>query len=340
MPAWVELYCATAAGWALVLIGEWLVSFKDANIPYSWVGSLPRLHGLSVESSFIAFYLVPPTLPLPRGQAQIWAIPIILALVLTTSRYGGHRRDRRSARPARRGRPLASDRRRQGGARRRCGGGRARRSGHPELPADRHDPGRDPADEARLGSKAKRIDEDFLTLNDTSSTALRVQSVKDAVATYRQAPLTGVGIGAYGQASHERGAYVEVPTSLVLAMSLWFEALAELGPLGLLALLVWVFAPVPFLWRLRASAPLAVPLIVAILASAAMLLAAQTWWVPYRWIRGSSPTRSLRPCSPPRWLAGRAGLQSPSPPSRGRARRGRRRRTPTLASATARARDA
>ncbi len=284
MPAWIELYCATAAGWALVLIGEWFVSFKDANIPYGWLGSLPRLHGLSVESSFIAFYLVPPLFLCLAARRKIWAIPILLALVLTTSRTGiigvavgtlvllvvGNRSHRIAVAKAAvvaavavvaLAVPVALNYQPIGTV-----------------------PGAVSPEDARLGSKANRIDEDFLTLNDTASTALRVKSVKDALATYRQAPVTGVGIGAYGQASHERGAYLEEPTSRVLAMSLWLEALAELGPLGLLALLVWAFVPVPFLWRLRASAPVAVPLIVAILASAAMFAAAQTWWVPYRWI--------------------------------------------------------
>jgi O-antigen ligase len=284
MPAWTELYCATAAGWALVLIGEWFVSFKDANIPYGWLGSLPRLHGLSVESSFIAFYLVAPLFLCLAARRRIWAIPIVFALVLTTSRTGiigmtvgalvllvvGNRSHRIAVVKA----ALVA--------------GVAVVALAVPVAVNYQPIGTVPGavlpEDARLGSKARRIDEDFLTLNDTSSTAGRVQSVKDAVATYRQAPLTGVGIGAYGQASHERGAYLEEPTSRVLAMSLWLEALAELGPLGLIVLFVWAFVPVPFLWRLRAGAPLAVPLIAAILASAAMFMAAQTWWVPYRWI--------------------------------------------------------
>jgi hypothetical protein len=285
LPAWLELYCVTAAAWAVVAIGEWFLSFKDANVPYGWLGSIPRLHALFVESSFLGFYLVPPLfLCLVARRGRIWAPPIILALALSTTRTGfigmvvgaltllviGSRSSRLAVAKGALvvglaaimlAVPIALNYQPIGTI-----------------------PGAVPPDDARLGSKAQRIDKQFVTLSDNSSTLPRIESVKDALSTYKQAPVTGVGIAAYGQANHERGANLDEPVADVLAMSLWFEALAEQGPLGLLALVVWVFAPVPFLWRRRDRIPYAVPLIAAIMASAAMLLAAQTWWVPYRWV--------------------------------------------------------
>lgn len=285
LPAWLDLYCATAAGWAVFAIGEWFLSFKDASLPYGWLGSIPRLHGLFIESSFLGFYLVPPLfLCLAARRGRIWAPPIILAVALSTTRTGVV--------------GLAV-----GAITLLVIGGRAKRIVVAKgalvvglaavmlaIPiALNYQPigtisGAVPPDDARNGSKAQRIDKHFVTLSDSSSTLPRIESVKDALSTYKQAPVTGVGIAAYGEANHERGAHLKEPVADVLAMSLWFEALAEQGPLGLIALIIWVFAPVPFLWRLRDRIPYAIPLIAAIMASAAMLLAAQTWWVPYRWV--------------------------------------------------------
>ena len=282
LPAWLELYCGTAAAWAVVAIGEWFLSFKDANLPYGWLGSIPRLHALFIESSFLGFYLVPPLfLCLVAKRGRIWAPPIILAIALSTARTGAV------------GMVV-------GAITVLVLGDRARRVAVAKgalvvglaavmlaVPiALNYQPigtisGAVPPDS---DVRAQRIDKHFVTLSDSSSTLPRIESVKDAWATWKQQPVTGVGIAAYGQANHERGEHLDEPVADVLAMSLWFEALAEQGPLGLLALIVWAFAPVPFLWRARDKIPYAVPLVVAIVASAAMLLAAQTWWVPYRWV--------------------------------------------------------
>ena len=76
-----------------------------------------------------------------------------------------------------------------------------------------------PPDDARNGSRAQRIDKHFVTLSDNSSTLPRIESVKDAFSTWKQQPVTGVGIAAYGQANHERGAHLDEPVADVLAMS-------------------------------------------------------------------------------------------------------------------------
>ena len=282
--AWVELYCATAAAWGLFTIGQWLASFANANLAYSWLGSLPRVQALGQESSFFAFYLIPPLFLCLGARRRIWAVPIILALVLSTSRSGlvgmilgaavllvlGNRSGRIAVAKgalvaavafAAFAVPVALNYQPIGTV-----------------------PGAVPPSEAHRGDKAKRIDKDFVRLGDDASTSPRLQSWKDAFSTYEQAPATGVGIGAYGQAMHERGVSVTVPTSMLKTTNLWLEALAELGPLGLLALLVWTFAPVPFLWRARDGTRLAVPLIAGIVASSAMFAFTQTWWVPYRWV--------------------------------------------------------
>lgn len=279
--AWVELYCATAAAWGLFTIGQWFASFADANLAYSWLGSLPRVQALGQESSFFAFYLIPPLFLCLGARRRIWAVPIILALVLSTSRSGligmavgavvvlllANRSGRIAVA---KGALVAAV---------------AFAALAVPVVLNYQPVGTVPgAVPPSSGDKAERIDKDFVRLGDDASTGPRLQSWEDAVSTYRQAPATGVGIGAYGQAMHERGVSVTVPTSMVKTTNLWLESLAELGPLGLLALLVWTFAPVPFLLRMRDDSRLAVPLIGAIFASSAMFAFTQTWWVPYRWV--------------------------------------------------------
>jgi O-antigen ligase len=284
IPAWVELYCATAAAWGVFTIGQWFASFADANLAYSWLGSLPRIQALGQESSFFAFYLIPPLFLSLAARRKIWAVPIILAIILSTSRSGlvgmtigavvllilGTRDARLDVAKgvvvagvavAALAVPVALNYQPIGSV-----------------------AGAVPPAEAEHGLKTKRIDEEFLQGQDDASTSPRLQSWKDAVSTWRQAPATGVGIGAYGEAMHERGKSTQLPAADVKTTNLWVEALAELGPLGFLALLLWVLVPVPYLFRERRRLRLAVPLIAAIFASSAMFAFTQTWWVPYRWI--------------------------------------------------------
>jgi O-antigen ligase len=145
-------------------------------------------------------------------------------------------------------------------------------------------PGTITAEQARLGAKSARFYGEFGSLQDDASVAPRLQSWRDGWETYKQAPVTGVGINAFGQAQHDRGASLDWPTSLLKTTNLWVESLAEMGPLGLFALVVWAFTPLPFLARRRRENPLAVPLLAALLASSAMFAFTQTWWVPYRWV--------------------------------------------------------
>ena len=100
----------------------------------------------------------PAALPLPRGQAQDLGDPDPPRAGSHDEPHRDHRRGRRSARPARGRQPLTPDRRRQGCGRCRRRGGRARRPGRPQLPADRHGPGRGLAGgrEARVEGESDR----------------------------------------------------------------------------------------------------------------------------------------------------------------------------------------
>ena len=99
-----------------------------------------------------------------------------------------------------------------------------------------------------------------------------------------QPPVKGVGAGAYGGGVHELGIARNVPEAEIKTTNLWLETLAELGVLGLTALLAMLVTAVFGLWKTRRREPLATFVITAILASAAMFPFVQTLWVPYRWI--------------------------------------------------------
>jgi O-antigen ligase len=75
-----------------------------------------------------------------------------------------------------------------------------------------------------------------------------------------------------------------VPEAELKTTNLWLEVLAELGLLGLSALVAMLVIAVLGLWRVRRREPLATYVITAIVASAAMFPFVQTLWVPYRWI--------------------------------------------------------
>jgi O-Antigen ligase len=280
----LEIYCATAAAWGLICIGQWFASFADANLAYSWLGSVPRLHGLAYESSFLAFYLVPPLILSVAARRHVWGVPILLALVLSTSRaaligivIGAAVVVALSDRPRRLlvawgavviaagavmlAVPIALD----------------------YLPTG-NVAGTVPPELAKRGDKGKNFYGDFVRVRDQASAAPRIQSWKDGWTTYTQAPVTGVGVNAYGRALQDAGRYRDIPSDLVKTTNLYLESLAELGPLGLLALLLWTFTPIPYLWRLRPRSSLAVPLLGALLGSAVMFTFVQTWWVPYRWV--------------------------------------------------------
>ena len=279
----LELYCATAALWGVFTIGQWFASFANADLAYSWLGSVPRLQALAFESSFLAFYLVPPLILSVAAKRHVWGVPILLALILSTSRaaligivVGAVLIVALSDRPRR---ILVA----KGGL---VVGVAVVMLAVPirldYLPiADV--PGAAPRDVAKRGDR-EDFYKDFIRVRDQASTAPRIQSWKDGWATYKQAPVTGVGANAYGLALQDAGRYVDVPTDLVKTTNLYVESLAELGPLGLLALLLWTFTPMPYLWRLRRRSSLAVPLLGALIASAVMFTFVQTWWVPYRWM--------------------------------------------------------
>jgi O-antigen ligase len=280
----LELYCATAGVWGIFTIAQWFASFANADLAYSWLGSVPRLHGLAYESSFLAFYLVPPLILSVAARRHVWGIPILLALILSTSRsaligivigaavvFALSDRPRRilvakggivvAVAIAMLAVPIKLD----------------------YLPiADV--PGAVPRDVAKRGSRGKDFYKDFIRVRDQASTVPRIQSWKDGWTTYRQAPVTGVGVDAYGPGLQHAGRYTTLPSDSVKTTNLYVESLAEMGPLGLLALFLWTFAPIPYLWRLRRRSSLAVPLLAALLASAVMFTFVQTWWVPYRWL--------------------------------------------------------
>ena len=282
--AWLELYCVTAAGWGLVAIGQWFLSFAHADLAYSWFGSLPRLHALAYETSFFAFYLVPPLFLTLAARRRVWAVPILLALVLSTSRagaigvlVGGVVLVALAGRAARldvvRGVALAA-------------------VGLIALVVPvglDHQPigtvaGAVSPMAAEAGEKLDAPYDDFVGLRDEASAAPRLASWRNDWRTFKQAPLLGVGPGAHGAYLHARGEGLDQPASAIKGTNLWLESGVELGILGLLALFVWAFAPLPFLWRERRCGAFAVPLLAALLASSAMLAFTQTWWVPYRWV--------------------------------------------------------
>ena len=132
---------------------------------------------------------------------------------------------------------------------------------------------------------------------DRASITPRLQTWDDAWVVFLNHPLNGVGAGAYGGGVHELGIARNVPEAELKTTNLWLEVLAELGLLGLSALLAMLVIAVFGLWRARRREPLATFVITAIVASAAMFPFVQTFGCRTAGSSGSSPSASRSPCS-------------------------------------------
>ena len=86
---WSDVYVVTGGLWGAVAIVQWLASYAFPDLAYAWLGpSIPRVHALTYEPSYFAFYLVPPlVLAVATGRAR-WGVPVLAALILSTSRTG------------------------------------------------------------------------------------------------------------------------------------------------------------------------------------------------------------------------------------------------------------
>lgn len=272
---WVTIYVLTAAAWAGGAVAQWLFSFAFPDIAYGWIGSVPRVHALTFEPSFFAFYLAAPLLL--SAATRLWPASLLLiaGILMSTSRTGlvgilagtavlVALSDRTSRIRAAKGLAVAV-----------------------VVFAIQVIPSAlDYNPEFRGGGTVEGNVGEFITksvdVQETSSISPRLQTWKLAWEEAERRPVNGVGVGALGAALQERGA-ITVPPEMAKTSNLWLEALAEMGIIGLLALLAWALAPLPGLWSLRGRDPLVVPLLAALAASMVMFAFIQTWWVPYRW---------------------------------------------------------
>ncbi len=203
--AWVELYCATAAAWGpLHRSAQWLalVCEREPGVQLAQLAPA-RFKGPWQESSFFAFYLIPPLFLCLGDAARTGPFRSSSRSSSSTSRSGPHRRcaSARStlARAGSRSGRIAS---REGRPHRRHRIRRSRDPGRAQLPADRHG--------ARRGSSPSEAQPRRQGTSGSTRTSCGSGTTlprrrgsspwKDAISHLQEAPATGVGIGAYGQA--------------------------------------------------------------------------------------------------------------------------------------------
>ena len=263
---WVELYIGSAAFWGTLALVQGLAALRWPWVAYSFLGPWPRVHALTMEPSYFAVYLLHP-LFLALARRSVFAWPIALALSLSTARTGAVGF--------------------LGGLMAFVLLSKVRSLLKVQAPiivvtfclmaltslstllgafaVSRTRPTGDSI------SFAPRVE-----VRDTSSVAPRLASWNEAWKIWRAHPW-GVGVGAYGYAVSG----VDDPRAHKTT-NLFLEVLAENGPLGLLALLLWALWPMGALFRKRhdelASANLA-----ALVGGVLMFAFFQTWWRPYLW---------------------------------------------------------
>lgn len=268
---WLRAYVASGALWATLALVQWFAALEWPHLAYGFIGRWPRVHGLTLEPSYFALYLLPP-LFIALGLRSALAWPIAVGLALTTARTGaaGFLAGLAVLASASRGRSLLRS--------------------HAALvvvtlflmaptslttlkdafsislvrPPD-------PTEEKPIESLTVRVN-----VQDHASVGPRLSSWKEAWEVWKNHPW-GVGVGGYGYAVPD----AEEPrthktTNLVL------EVLAETGPLGVLALLFWALWPAVGLWKERNNVQ-SLALLSAVVAEIITFPFFQTWWRPYLW---------------------------------------------------------
>ena len=251
-----------------ITLSHSILSFGFDGLAYSFVGDLPRVQALVYELSFLAYYLVPAfylSLATARHYSTAGILAGIIALIscsgLVGLVVGGLVLLLLEKRAVIKKLVI-------------CGVAAALAIGLQLYLSDGQ----------YSGFVSKTITTVTQGETDTASITPRLQTWDDAWNVFLNHPIKGVGAGAYGGGVHELGIALNVPEAEIKTTNLWLETLAELGVLGLTALLALLVTAVVGLWKTRRREPLATFAITAILASAAMFPFVQTLWVPYRWI--------------------------------------------------------
>lgn len=264
---WARWAVAAATFWSVVVLCQWVLAASVLpGLAYSFLGPIPRVHGLMLEPSGIALYLLPHVfLAHQTGRRRGLAL-ITLALVLSSSRLGLiglvlgilatgllHRRRRR--------RTLA------------LGGVVAAALGVVvSLMVV-----------AGVGGGYTQLVGDALNTKEQSSSAPRLESWQQARSLAGDNMPFGVGPGGYGDAIHERGEDLEIPSGEIKTTNLWLETLTEIGIAGIVALIAWSVLPLARLRR-RTDRGVEAGLFLGGCAVLATFPLFQTWERPYLWV--------------------------------------------------------
>lgn len=266
-----HIYVMAAAMWSIVVVAQWIAALVDPSLAYSFLGPFPRVHALTYEPSFLATYLVYPFFVSLSSKPPRPALSMLLffALLLTLSRTG----------------ILAAA---------------IGLFGLLLLNTYRFSQKKFIFSSIAIAAtliflfmlppthKFLRTTTIFvvsgISLQDDTSAKPRLQSWIDAVDIFRQRPLLGFGLGAYGYALSEIKELGDIskPLKNIKTSNMLLEVLAEQGILGGALFAVW--------WALPLLAGLHNPNtrlpgpIYAYLILSITFLFTQTWWRPYIWL--------------------------------------------------------
>ena len=281
---WARLYVLTAALWSALALAQWLGALVVGDLAYSWIGDTPRVQGPSYEPSVFSLYLVPALMLAIPHRAFLPGCLIAMGLVVSTGRTGligaaigggllfvllRRRALMRLALVAlvavatfgfAQAGPVVA---------------------HAVLPGVVKGA---PADAANTAGSYGGFISDAANTEEATSVSPRLESWSQSWAVFEDDPLTGAGAGAFGEAVHALGRELDKPASKIKATNLWLEVPAELGLVGLIALVSWAAWPLPGLLGRPSNEPFVASVLAAFVASLVMLAFVQTWWVPSRWL--------------------------------------------------------
>ncbi|MEZ5081817.1 MAG: O-antigen ligase family protein [Thermoleophilia bacterium] len=264
---WAHWAVTAATFWSSVTLLQWVLAISVLpQWAYSFMGPLPRVHALTYEPSFLALYLLPHIFLAHQTGRRRALGTITLALVLSTSRLGliglvaglmatvflNRRRRRKTLQ-------LTA----------------ALAVGIAMLTALLFAAG--------AGGTYTRMVGEAFNSTEASSSAPRLESWDQARRLASENMPFGVGPGGYGEAVHERGEALATPTDELKTTNLWLETLAEIGVLGVVALLAWSVVPLVRL-RSRTGSGVEAGLFLGGCATLATFPLFQTWERPQLWV--------------------------------------------------------
>jgi len=265
---WIDLYILSGLLVSVYSIIEFVIYIMYPSLATWWIGPIPRVSALTFEPSYLAFFLVPIFFVAFTMRRYRTAALIFISVLLSTSRtglvglVGGT------------------------GALFLIGGGYFRQLF------------RATAKYAAVVSVILLVLPNFqtalvqfykfilsgFTLSELGSSAqARLLSWYYAAQLFIENPFFGVGIMGYGPALHAKGILTNVPAMELRTTNLYLEILAELGGLGFIAFIWWVFAPIVRLWKNR-RLPKVAGFLAALGSMIFMFPFIQTWWRPYLWM--------------------------------------------------------